>query len=100
MEVACDKCTETFDIEIKEKKMDRGIVETYFHCTECNEKYVAFYTDEIARQLQRKIRKLEDKVEQTKSENTKRKLKADMQMTMFKLNLKMDKLKVEIDADK
>lgn len=59
MEVRCDECNKHFTItNLKEKKHPKGIVETYFKCSACKKKYVAFVTNQQIRKLQLKLRNL------------------------------------------
>ncbi len=59
--VICDYCEEEFEIKLKERKHPKGIIETYFNCPHCKEKYISFVTDVKARQLQAEMNKLRDK---------------------------------------
>lgn len=56
MEVYCNKCNKDFEINAKEKKHKDGIVELYFKCPYCKERYTSFFTDKNIRQKQKKVR--------------------------------------------
>ncbi|WP_342510963.1 hypothetical protein MKY34_12305 [Sporosarcina sp. FSL K6-1522] len=58
--VRCDNCMTPFTIQPKEKKHGNGIVETYFHCPKCNERFTSFATNAVIRRKQREIKKLYD----------------------------------------
>ncbi|MBY6800133.1 transglycosylase [Clostridium botulinum] len=58
MKVYCDKCNKDFEINAKEKKYKDGIVELYFKCPHCQERYTSFFTNKSIRQKQKKVRNL------------------------------------------
>ena len=60
--VRCDNCMTPFTIQPKEKKHGNGIVETYFHCPKCNERFTSFATNAVIRRKQREIKKLYDRL--------------------------------------
>ncbi|WP_433581604.1 hypothetical protein [Paenibacillus amylolyticus] len=52
-------CNEHFTIEQFEiEQMNDGVEQTYFECTHCNHRYVAYYTDPKIRKLQANIRNI------------------------------------------
>lgn len=56
MQGTCDHCGKGFNVEIKEKKHPKKIIETYFRCSNCKHKYVCFVKDEKVRRLQEEIK--------------------------------------------
>ncbi|KNE19660.1 hypothetical protein [Virgibacillus pantothenticus] len=56
--IMCDKCSNTFVIQLQEKKHGKGITETYFTCPHCNEHYTSYATDADIRRKQREIKKM------------------------------------------
>ncbi|MGF6356780.1 transcription initiation factor IIE alpha subunit [Paenibacillus sp. 4624] len=49
-------CNQQFTIERFEiEQMNDGVEQTYFECTHCKKRYVAFYTDPEIRKLQSRI---------------------------------------------
>lgn len=51
----CDECEKEFTIKLKTKDHGISIKESYFVCSNCKKKYVAFVTDPECRKMQRKI---------------------------------------------
>lgn len=45
----CNKCEEEFEIYIEATDHGKGIIETYFTCTHCNEVYPVTVTNEAIR---------------------------------------------------
>ncbi|EKS4344835.1 transglycosylase [Clostridium sporogenes] len=88
MEVYCNKCNKDFEIKAKEKKYADGIVELYFKCPYCKERYTSFFTDKNIRQKQKKVRKF---YEQYGKETDEHKI--------IELLKQIDDLKVEIGND-
>lgn len=54
----CDKgCKREFNItKFDEKEIKPGIIETYFRCPHCYQKYTCFYTNFEIRAIQKKMR--------------------------------------------
>lgn len=88
MEVYCNKCNKDFEINAKEKKYKDGIVELYFKCPHCKERYTSFFTDKNIRQKQKKVRKLYEQYGKQTDENK-----------IIELLKEIDDLKVEIGND-
>lgn len=94
--VVCDKCNKKFDIKVKTRKLPLGIVETYFTCPHCKEKYISYYTDENIREKQKKINDMQVKYRKLKNPveianmaleigNFKKEIKADMEKLKNKM---------------
>lgn len=108
--VHCNQCSKSFNINPQIKKHGQGIKETYFRCTHCNERYIAFVTDAECRRLQTKVRKIHEMTDEpaqllvegkiTEDEYNKRidqiHLKKDKLQDALKV--KMDRLKDKIKA--
>lgn len=58
--VECDECKEAFKIRLIEKPHPGKVIETYFKCPACDEKYITHVTDDWARKEQRRIKKLNE----------------------------------------
>lgn len=78
--VQCDNCSEVFKIHLKEKHHPGNIIESYFKCPECGEKYITHVTDQWARKEQQDIKKMNDGLIKRKT----------------KLSTHMDKLKLKV----
>lgn len=60
--IICDKCQNNFvihpvDYEHPAHKLKSYVIETYFRCPSCNEKYIAYVTDTKARKMQKEIKR-------------------------------------------
>lgn len=80
--VQCDHCDELFKIHLKEKHHPSKVIESYFKCPSCGEKYITHVTDDWARKEQQAIKKLNDERLRRKS----------------KLANHMDRLKIRIQG--
>lgn len=58
MNSQCDNCKLTFEVRLQEKNHSKGVRESFFTCTHCNEEYFAFITDDYIRQHQNKLKKI------------------------------------------
>lgn len=45
MKATCDKCNHLTKITFKEANHPLGVIETYFTCEHCEERYTCFVTD-------------------------------------------------------
>lgn len=81
-EVQCDHCDEVFKIRLIEKPHSGKVIETYFKCPACDEKYITHVTDGWARQEQRRIKELNDELIKRKG----------------KLQIHMGKLKIKVQG--
>jgi hypothetical protein len=56
-------CQEIFILDGRTQtvQLDGGIEKTFFTCSHCQHEYVSFYTDAEIRELQEKIRKVQQK---------------------------------------
>ncbi|MBS4188639.1 hypothetical protein KHA94_00195 [Bacillus sp. FJAT-49705] len=66
MKVNCNECQKDFLIDLKEKKHPKGIIETYFVCTHCKNRFIAFVTNQNVRKKQHQMRKLQSSIPQIK----------------------------------
>ncbi|MBN3405726.1 hypothetical protein CF088_10580 [Clostridium botulinum] len=87
METYCDKgCKKKFEIkEFKERKLKDGVIETYFKCPKCGEKYICFYTDKEIRLLQSKLRSKWSKASREDIEQLQGKVKVKMDILKSKM---------------
>lgn len=60
--VTCDECRKEFNMKIIEKPHGKGLIETYFNCPHCKQRYNVSVTDAQARQEQKQINKLNDEL--------------------------------------
>ena len=60
--VTCDECRKEFNMKIIEKPHGKGLIETYFNCPHCQQRYNVSVTDAQARQEQKQINKLNDEL--------------------------------------
>lgn len=81
-EVQCEECDEIFKIHLIEKPHPNKIIETYFTCPNCKEKYITHVTDQWARQEQKKIKKLHEEYWQRRN----------------KLSVHLDRLKIKVQG--
>lgn len=51
----CGECEKEFTIKLKTKDHGISVKESYFVCSNCKKKYVAFVTDPECRKMQREI---------------------------------------------
>lgn len=58
--VECDSCNESFIIKLIEKSHPGKVIESYFKCPSCDEKYITHVTDEWVRKEQEKIKELNE----------------------------------------
>lgn len=93
-QATCDKCSETFPIQSREKKHGKGIRETYFNCPNCMKHYTAFVTDAECREKQRQIRVL--RASMSKPANAFRDKKIDEE----EYKIQIDKIYAKIDKHK
>lgn len=86
--VICDKCNKKFELKLKTRKLPLNIIETYFTCPHCKEKYVSYYTDESIREKQKKINKMWEEYRQLREPDA----IADMAIKImeFKAEIKKD----------
>lgn len=56
--ITCDKCGYEQGLSPITERMREGIERVYIRCGNCGEEYVAYYTDQAIRGLQREQRKL------------------------------------------
>lgn len=81
-EVQCDHCDVVFKIRLIEKPHPGKVIETYFKCPACDEKYITHVTDDWARQEQRRIKRLNDELIKRKGQ----------------LQVHIDKLKIKVQG--
>lgn len=55
-QVTCSQCKKGFEIKISLKTVKEGVEEVSFHCPKCRKKYIAFYTNDEVKMLQKEIR--------------------------------------------
>lgn len=98
MIIVCNEgCNKEFELDkFKEAKHKDGIIEVYFKCPHCKNKYTSYFTDRDIRIKQSKINKLWDKYRASKTQeelinNFKEieELKADIKKDMDNLKIKM-----------
>lgn len=53
-EIYCNECEQTFETDIKEREIEKDIIEQFFSCPHCGQKYTIIITD---KKMRRKIRK-------------------------------------------
>lgn len=56
----CDECEKEFTIKLRTKDHGISIKESYFACSNCKKKYIAFVTDPECRKMQREIAKIRE----------------------------------------
>lgn len=54
----CDKCLKTFEIKYKKKNYGVDVIETYFMCPNCKQRYTSIVTNQDIRRKQKEIRDL------------------------------------------
>lgn len=107
--IICDECQSEFAINLKTlehpaNKLKDYVIETYFRCPHCNEKYIAFVTDRQAREMQKEIRKFHKQIinqDYSSLSEEEYKAKIDEQHEVMngmkqKLMARMDELKVQV----
>lgn len=91
--VNCDKCSQTFEIKPKSKKVKDDIKENYFQCPHCKEKYITYYSNNESRSIQTEISRVKKLIEEDKNnQELKGKLKqleSKHQMIVLPLTQKM-----------
>lgn len=105
----CDKCKNEFIVSLKTlehpaNKLKGYVIETYFRCPHCNEKYIAFVTDKQARKMQKEIREFHKQIinqDYSSLSEKEYKEKIDEQHEVMngmkqKLMARMDELKVQV----
>lgn len=60
----CDECEKEFTIKLRTKDHGISIKESYFVCSNCKKKYVAFVTGPECRKMQREIAKIREEKNQ------------------------------------
>lgn len=56
----CDECEKEFTIKLRTKDHGISIKESYFVCSNCKKKYIAFVTDPECRKMQREIAEIRE----------------------------------------
>lgn len=99
----CDQCQSEFVINLKSlehpaNKIKGYVIESYFRCPHCNEKYIAFVTDKEARKMQKEIKKYHQSIVKYDYSNlTEEECKAVMDKHYEVLRGMKEKLKVRMD---
>lgn len=109
-EIVCDDCQNEITINLQEyehpvHKFKGYVIETYFKCSHCQKKYIAFVTDKQARKAQKEIRQYHQSIikrdysyitdeEEYKAEIDKQ--YAVMDGMKQKLKVRMDELKAQV----
>lgn len=76
-------CKKQFNLEKFETQcLDEGIEKVCFKCPNCGKEFVAFYTDELIRNKQKRIRKLKDA---NKIERLRKRIAIDMKTLRDKI---------------
>lgn len=55
-QITCSQCKKGFEIKIRLKTVKEGVEEVSFRCPKCRKKYIAFYTNDEVKKLQKEIR--------------------------------------------
>ena len=92
MAIVCDACHCKIKPKPIEKKIGRGVRETYFNCSECGKKYTAFMTDQSIRRKQRKVKKLVEDRKKSKSPEEFVRRTEEISALKNVIKLEMDKL--------
>ncbi|MEC0242785.1 hypothetical protein P4H66_23520 [Paenibacillus dokdonensis] len=70
MKTSCDaSCKKPFEVEeFQTDRISGGIEKVYFSCPHCQQEYVAFYTDPEIRELQVRIRRVQQRFANPKAD--------------------------------
>lgn len=91
--IQCDNCNALIDSQKPKREVLKGLAyEFYWNCPECNHKYISYYTNkEIRRDIKRQEKRWE-RYRQIKTEQTRRKLLAEINMNDKLIKKDMDVL--------
>lgn len=62
--VYCDECKYEFYITLRKEKLKDRIERIYFICPKCKKEYTAYYTNDVIKANQVKIRRLKEENEE------------------------------------
>src|SRR5690625_1544715 len=80
-EVLCEHCDSIIKLPKPRRKVLKDLVyEYYFHCPECDYKYISYYTDKKIRRDINRQKKRWERYRQMKTEESERKLLAEIKM--------------------
>lgn len=92
-QVTCNHCETEFKLPKLRRTVREGLVyEYYFHCPDCNHKYVSYYTDKKIRRDINRQKKRWKKYQQMGTEDSERKLHAGIKMQDKLIKKDMDNL--------
>lgn len=92
-QVTCNDCFAEFTLPKLKRTVHEGLVyEYYFHCPDCNHKYVSYYTDKKIRRDINRQKKRWKKYQQMGTEASERKLLAEIKMQDKLIKKDMDLL--------
>lgn len=77
--VLCEECDTMIELPRPSRRVLKGLAyEFYFHCPECNHKYISYYTDQKIRRDIKRQEKRWDKYRQSGTKESERKLLAEI----------------------
>lgn len=80
-QVICSECNELTKVPQPKRAVHKDLVyEYYWHCSSCNHKHIAYYTDKKIRRDINRQKKRWKKYQQTGTESSERKLLAEINM--------------------
>ncbi|WP_144414794.1 hypothetical protein [Clostridium aceticum] len=85
-------------MKVKITKIRDDVEKNSFYCPECGCEYIAFYTNQIARELQKEVNETIEKFKKQKN-LPKKKTVRKIEKTKKKIRSEMQKLKDEIERD-
>ena len=91
--IECNECKEMFVLPKLRRTVLKGLAyEFYFHCPECNHKYISYYTDQKIRRDIKRQEKRWARYRMAGSEQSERKLLAQINMEDKIIKKDMDRL--------
>lgn len=99
-EVTCNECDIDFELPKLRRAVLKGLAyEFFFHCPECNHKYISYYTNAVIRRDIKRQEKRWKKYQQMVSGQAERKLLAEINMNDKLIERDMDALKIKMQKE-
>lgn len=99
-QVLCEHCNNTIKLpKLKRKVLKDLVYEYYFHCPECDYKYISYYTDKKIRRDINRQKKRWNRYRQAGTEESERKLLAEVNMQDKLIKKDMDALMEKMEKE-
>lgn len=93
MNAHCNGCNKTFEVMHQTKYHNEEVEELFFVCLHCDTHYTAFFTDEVVRMLQGRIRRQMKNLKDVAAGGTYVVLNEKINQTHAEIKRQMDHLK-------